>query len=274
MSDAVSTLILGSSGWIGKKSARRFGSVSEPPISSQISMDEFKNWISQQNADVFLNCIGKTSGSTSEMEWANVGVVELLLDHAKRTDARVINLGSAAEYGKVTDQVLDENLVPNPISDYGRQKLVANQMVNEFVVSGGSGVATRIFNVVGHGQTNRSAIGDVIARMKELGPGSEVTIDNHDIVRDYISIDFVVDVLAKLRSSSFSGTLNIGSGKPTVFLDLLNEIGLLLNTKVVPGNLFDDRIPSAVAGTERLKSLGFGWESQSLQELANMVTGK
>lgn len=268
----MSTLILGSSGWIGRQATRHFGRVSSTPISSNISFDEFKNWISQQNADVFVNCIGKMSGSKSEMEWANVGVVELLLDHAKRTNARVINLGSAAEYGRVSDQVLDEDLVPNPISDYGKQKLVANQMLNEFVVSGGSGVATRIFNVVGPSQTNRSALGNVISRMKELGPGSEVVIDNYDIVRDYASIDFVVDVLAKLPSSSFNGTLNIGSGKPVAFFDLLKEIGNFYRVTPVYGVLHDDRIFSAISGTRKLRELGLEVEALKINELAKIAT--
>ena len=267
----MSTLILGSSGWIGKQATRHFGNVSKTPITSKTSMDEFKHWINQQNADVFINCIGRLSGSTFEMEWANVGVVELLLDHAKRTNARVINLGSAAEYGSVTDQVLDESLVPNPITDYGRQKLIANQMVNEFVISGGSGVATRIFNVVGPGQTNRSALGDVISRMKELGPGSEIVIDNYDIVRDYVSIDFVVGTLAKLQSSSFNGTLNIGSGRPIAFFDLLKAIGDFYKVLPVGGILYEDRILSAVSGTRKLEEFGLQVEALKINELAKIA---
>lgn len=270
---AVSTLILGSSGWIGQQATRRFGNVSKTPISSKISLDEFKNWISQQNADVYVNCIGKMSGPTSEMEWANVGVVELLLDHAKRTNARVINLGSAAEYGSVGESVLDEDLTPNPISIYGKQKLVATQMVNEYVTCGGSGVATRIFNVVGPAQSSNTAIGQIISKMQDHDSAGVITIENYDVIRDYISINFVVEVIARLATENFSGILNVGSGKPVVFLDFLHELGSLLNRSVAPGNLYEERIPVAVASTLRLKSLGFSIEAPSLRELARIATG-
>lgn len=265
-------LVLGSSGWIGSRLANNFGYLSKAPISSTSSRNEFDTWISLQTADTYINCIGKASGAESDMEWANIGIVESILKHAKKTGARVINLGSASEYGNVRVQEIDEEFNPSPASTYGKQKLAANQMINNFVSQGGSGVATRIFNVIGESQSNATAIGQIIARMRELNAVSEIEVENYDVVRDYVSIDFVVDVLTKLAKQSFSGTLNIGSGKPVVLGDLLREIGIVLKTNVVPGQLYEDRVPIVVASTKRLKSLGFSTENYSLQELAIMAT--
>ena len=266
------TLVLGSSGWIGSPLAIRVGNLSIAPISSKTSRSEFNTWISLQNADTYINCIGKNSGPEADMEWSNIGVVESILNHAKKTGARVINLGSASEYGNAQVQEIDEEFDPNPTSTYGKQKLVANQMINDFVSQGGSGVATRIFNVVGARQSSSTAIGQIIARMRELKPGGEIQVANYDIVRDYISIDFVVEVISKLATESFSGTLNIGSGRPVILGDLLHEIGIVLNTTAVPGHLYKDRIPVVVASTNRLKSLGFSSENCSLEELAVIAT--
>lgn len=268
----MSVLVLGSSGWIGLPLATRVGDLSNAPISSKTSRSEFNTWISLQYADTYINCIGKNSGPEADMEWSNIGVVESILNHAKKTGARVINLGSASEYGNVQVQEIDEEFDPNPTSTYGKQKLVANQMINDFVSQGGSGVATRIFNVVGARQSSSTAIGQIIARMRELKPGGEIEVANYDIVRDYISIDFVVEVISKLATESFSGTLNIGSGRPVILSDLLHEIGIVLKTTAVPGHLYEDRIPVVVASTNRLKSLGFSSENCSLEELAVIAT--
>ena len=268
----MSTLVLGSSGWIGSRLANRFGEQSETPISSMTGRSEFNNWISLQNDDTYINCIGKTHGTESDMEWANIGVVESLLNHSKKTGARVINLGSASEYGNTQVQEIDEELDPNPISIYGKQKLAANQMINDFVSQGGSGAATRIFNVLGPRQSAATAIGQIITRMRELKPGDEIEVANYDVVRDYISIDFVVEVVSKLATENFSGTINIGSGKPVILGDLLREIGILLEASVVSGNLDEDRISVAVASTKRLKGLGFSIENCTLQELALIAT--
>jgi nucleoside-diphosphate-sugar epimerase len=269
---AMRTLVLGERGWIGSALANNSRRLEVSKIDSTLSKDQFKSWLFAQSADCYINCIGKMSGTSSEMEWANVSVVELLLDHAKKTNARVINLGSAAEYGRVNDKVLDENLVPNPISLYGKQKLIANQMLNEFVTSGGSGVATRLFNVVGTGQSNKTSLGDVISRMNRSNLEDEVVIDNYDIVRDYVSINFVADVLANLPSSSFSGTLNIGSGKPVAFFDLLKEIGDFYGVTPVCGVLHDNRIFSAVSSTKKLEGLGLEIEDLKIKELAILAT--
>jgi nucleoside-diphosphate-sugar epimerase len=266
------TLVLGSSGWIGSPLVTRVGNFSNAPISSKTSRSEFNTWISLQNADTYINCIGKNSGTEADMEWSNIGVVESILNHAKKTGARVINLGSASEYGNAQVQEIDEEFHPNPTSTYGKQKLVANQMINDFVSQGGSGVATRIFNVVGARQSSSTAIGQIIARMRELKSGDEIEVANYDIVRDYISIDFVVEVISKLPTESFSGTLNIGSGRPVILSDLLQEIGILLEASVVSGNLDEDRISVAVASTKRLKGLGFSIENCTLQELALIAT--
>lgn len=268
----MSTLVLGSSGWIGSQATRRFGNSSETPISSNIKRDDFSTWIGLQNADTFVNCIGKVTGTESDMEWANIGVVESLLKHAEKTGVRVITLGSASEYGDVQVQEIDESFNPNPTSLYGKQKLVANQMLNEFVINGGSGVATRIFNVIGPNQSRNTALGQVISRMREQKAGGEIMIDDYDVVRDYISLEFVVDVLVRLTSISFNGTLNIGSGKPIIFSDLLNEIGRSYNVSILPGRLHEDRIRMVVTGTKRLKSLDFSIENCSLQELAVIAT--
>ncbi len=268
----MSTLVLGSSGWIGSRLALHFGEKSATPISSATDWREFNGWVNLQNAGTYINCIGKSSGSEVDMEWSNIGVVESLLNHARKTGARVINLGSAAEYGLVQVQKIDEEFNPNPTSTYGKQKLVANQMINDFVSQGGSGVATRIFNVVGARQSSSTAIGQIIARMRELKPGDKIEVANYDIVRDYISIDFVVEVISKLATESFSGTLNIGSGRPVILNDLLHEIGVVLKTNTVPGHLYDDRIPVVVASTKRLKSLGFSSTNYSLEELAVIAT--
>jgi hypothetical protein len=108
--------------------------------------------------------------------------------------------------------------------------------------------------------------------MRDQKAGGEIVIDNYDVVRDYISLEFVVDVLVKLTSLHFNGTLNIGSGKPIILIDLLNEIGRFYNVSILPGKLHEDRIRMVVASTSTLRNLGFIPEDIALRELAILGT--
>ena len=268
----MSTILLGSNGWIGSHILKNPEYRLKTLDSSNLNKHDFETWLHFQMAECYINCIGKNSGSEANMEWANIGVVEALLKHAKKTGARVITLGSASEYGDIQVPEINENLDPNPNSIYGKQKLVANQMLNEFVIDGGSGVATRIFNVIGPKQSLKTALGQITNRMRDQKAGGELVIDNYDVVRDYISLEFVVDVLVKLTSLHFNGTLNIGSGKPIILIDLLNEIGRFYNVSILPGQLHEDRIRMVVASTSTLRNLGFIPEDIALRELAILGT--
>ena len=91
--------VLGEKGWIGKAVQMDIPNSIPSRLSSGITQSDFRSWLSAQKLGCYINCIGKTAGTSGEMEWANVGIEEELVSHARRTGSRIIQLGSAADYG-------------------------------------------------------------------------------------------------------------------------------------------------------------------------------
>src|SRR4051812_47424995 len=93
-------------------------------------VDDIVRLLRRSRADVVVNCVGATSGSLAELRSANVAVVEKLLAALCIRDARLVHLGSAAEYGSQPVGVpVNEEMAPRPFSDYGRAKLRATERV-------------------------------------------------------------------------------------------------------------------------------------------------
>jgi nucleoside-diphosphate-sugar epimerase len=268
------TLVIGSNGWIGKYLLQSFPSFNPANISSNLSYRDFKEWLSGQNHQCFVNCVGKFSGPTHEMEWANVGVTELILTHAKKIGARVICLGSAAEYGKNGSSILREDADTKPITEYGEQKLVATNMINDFAQTGTSAISARLFNVIGPNQPYSTAIGQIIKKMESLSTKNELYLNNFDITRDYITIDFVARTIKRLIEIDLIGVLNVGSGKPIKLIDFVSRIGKLKNVYIKQGSLSEDRILCSVADTSKLESLNIEDCNVGLDALSKLCLQK
>ena len=250
------TLVIGSTGWIGKNLVNFYPVLSSAGVSSKLSAHDFKEWLNRQNHECFINCIGKFSGSENEMEWANVGIVELILKRARLIGSKVITLGSAAEYGNSNHELLHEDDKPNPISIYGKQKLIATDIINDHVAAGVSAVSARLFNVIGPRQPVTTAIGQIINRLKTLDSHTKFNLDDFDIHRDYITLEFVAQAIAQLAELNFNGAINIGSGRAIKLFDLVSEIAKIKQIEIIPAKLNLNRVRSAVADTCRLSSLG------------------
>jgi nucleoside-diphosphate-sugar epimerase len=77
-------------------------------------------------ADVVVNCAGATAGSPDVLAAANITAVYALVTAMiqSRTPARLVQIGSAAEYGRAEEGVpVTESAPPQPASVYGATKL-------------------------------------------------------------------------------------------------------------------------------------------------------
>jgi nucleoside-diphosphate-sugar epimerase len=265
------TLVIGANGWIGQSLVDYNASIFPANISSNSSIFEFKEWLNEQNYECFINCVGKFNGSESDMEWANVGILELILERARRIGSRVITLGSAAEYGNVDHSLLREDDKPNPISIYGRQKLIATNLINDYIEVGVSCVSARLFNVLGPGQPATTALGQIVRKINGLESDTIFSLDDYDIERDYISLEFVTETIMKLITLEFSGILNVGSGQPVKLLDVVTEYAKIRNVNVLLGNLNANRVLSAVADTSKLNSLGIRPNQLTLRKMSDLI---
>src|SRR5581483_10871125 len=206
-------LVVGGSGFIGRRvraSAGRAGaecfwtSTRIPPDPdagwarldlTQVTRDPLDDLLAEVRPDVVVNCVGLSSGGSNALVAVNVIGVATLLDSLQRAarPARLVHLGSAAEYGPVpVGTSVDEDGPTLPVSVYGATKLAGTRRVVKAVEAGRvDAVVLRIFNPVGFGTANGSVVGKAALAFREaaLNGARSINLGPLDAYRDYIHVD-------------------------------------------------------------------------------------
>jgi NDP-hexose 4-ketoreductase len=177
--------------------------------------------LEQVQPDAVVNCVGATVGDAAHLTEANVMIVSKLLEAMTRAApaARLVHLGSAAEYGVVQPgQPVFETAPCRPVSAYGVTKLAATQLVTLARDEGRlESLALRVFNPVGPRINENTLPGRVALALREaIRYGRrEITTGPLNGFRDFVDVrDVASAVIAALKAStSPRGPLNVGSGQ-------------------------------------------------------------
>ena len=180
--------------------------------------------------DAVVNCAGATAGDPGTLAAANVSgtcaLVQAML--LARIPARLVHLGSAAEYGRTEPGVpVSERTDPRPAGHYGVTKLAGTRLVELGITAGLDGVALRVFNPVGPGAPQTSLPGRLAAGLRRaLERGTDVRLGSLDAVRDFVDArDVAGAVLAAAAAPALPHpVLNIGSGRGVPVRALVKEL--------------------------------------------------
>ena len=186
---------------------------------------------------------------------------------------------TAAVYGDVDTKPVSEDVTLNPVSPYGRSKLMTEWMLADAGVAHGlKSVVLRYFNVAGadpagrSGQSTRNATHLIkVACQAALGERSHLEVFGTDYptpdgscLRDYIQVSDLADAhmaaLAHLRAGGDSLTLNCGYGRGysvLVVIDVVKRVsGVDFPVKLSPRRPGDP--PAIVAKADRIRA-ELGW---------------
>lgn len=196
---------------------------------------------------------------------------------------------SAAVYGNPDTVPVDETALPNPLSPYGRSKLMSEQMLADAGAAYGLRyVALRYFNVAGadpHGRHGQSTPGAThlikVAIEAALGHRSHMSIFGCDYptrdgtcVRDYIHVSDLarahLSALDYLRLGGASRILNCGYGRGYSVREVVHAVRRVAGTdfevRDAPRRPGDPA--SVVADSNELSKLG--WKPE-LNDLPTMI---
>jgi nucleoside-diphosphate-sugar epimerase len=197
-----------------------------------------------------------------------------LLDAIERVpdySPRVMVAGSAAEYGDLGSNPLEEGAREAPVTDYGVAKLAQTKLALARRRKGQNILIARIFNALGPGMPATLAPGrfvqSALALRAQSATGSKkatsLTTGDLSPVRDYLDVQEIAGALLLLSRTDTKGTagiVNICSGQPTRMQGLLDEILLQLGMDITPER--DPRllkgpseIPVSLGSTELLRRL-------------------
>lgn len=210
----------------------------------------------------------------------NVGSSLALLDFLSKNSVQNVVLSSSCSiFGEA--KKVDDGTIPNPVSPYGRTKLVTEQMffdvANELKVNV---LALRYFNVIGNAEfteaqdsASESLVPSVFRSLaEESAPtifGNDYLTPDGTCLRDYVDVRDLATahVLAALyltqRTPPVTLSLNLASATPTSVLELVNAAIQISGSKLEP--IFEARRcgdPAAVWGDSSTVSKTLGWTSR------------
>jgi NDP-hexose 4-ketoreductase len=210
--------------------------------------------------DVVVNCAGATAGGPDVLAAVNITGVYTLAQAMLRTGrpARLVHLGSAAEYGYSEPGVpVTESAPPRPAGVYGATKLAGTRLVQLAAVAGLDAVVLRVFNPVGPGAPEESMPGRLATELRRAqARGTEVRLGSLDAVRDFVDVRDVADAVLAAATGPvpLHAVLNIGSGRGVPVRVLAKE---LLAISGYPGAIREDAPGSA-------RSAGLMWQEADI----------
>jgi nucleoside-diphosphate-sugar epimerase len=180
--------------------------------------------------DAVVNATGRTSGTATELREANVEPVAALIGAMRMAapEARLVHLGSAAEYAEVPDRATDEEAPLDASTPYGAAKVAAFRLVSDAASTGLDAVVARVFNPIGAGMPSTSLPGRAARLLRDaaVAGAAQVALGPLDAVRDYVDLRDVATAVHRLASEPHLAhrVVNVGSGRPTVVRDLVRLI--------------------------------------------------
>ncbi|MDQ2941046.1 MAG: NAD(P)-dependent oxidoreductase [Chloroflexota bacterium] len=244
--------------------------------------DRLADLVARAAPDAVVNCAG-TTGDEARLEVLNVHLVERLLCavRAAAPQARVVHLGSSAEYGKTPPgEPISEATPAGPLSSYGASKLAATRLVTTAADGGLDCLVLRVFNPIGAGMQTGSMPGNAARRLREaIASGStSISLGPLDDWRDFLAASDVGGaVVAAVRLTGSGGpVINIGRGEAIQVRELVRRLAAIAGFR---GEVREDSAPSArsaavpwqLADTTLARSL-LGWAArrpvnEALEEL-------
>ncbi|MEU1403162.1 NAD-dependent epimerase/dehydratase family protein [Streptomyces sp. NPDC005728] len=223
-------LVLGGTGYLGRHVAERLRALHGAQVlaGGRSSAAEFRvdlatdrperlaKTLATVAPDAVVNCAGATGGDPMTLAEVNArGPAALCaaLREAAPT-ARLVHLGSAAEYGPgVPDTATAESAPARPVTLYGVTKLAGTVAVTSAALDG---VVLRVGNPVGPGAPVASLPGRMAAQLRAAGRNPDAVLRLGDLSahRDFVDVrDLARAVaLAVTTAGPLPSVLNIGGG--------------------------------------------------------------
>lgn len=186
--------------------------------------------LAAEQVSAVVNCAGRVSGPAGELVQDGVDLVARLVEVLgdSRAGTRLVHLGSAAEYGPVTTDLVAPAAPTCPGSLYGALKLAATHLVLDAVSRQRiDGCVLRVFNPVGAGAPASTLVGKV-ARHLVLDPRAPLRLGSLAGARDYVAAADVAEAaILAATSQSVPALMNVGRGATTSTTWVVDELARL-----------------------------------------------
>jgi nucleoside-diphosphate-sugar epimerase len=259
-----SLVVLGASGWMGRSVTRaarasgwhvvQAGRTPAPGVHPvDLDLVSLRSLISATRPAAIVNCIGLARGTSDDLLAANVEVVRTLVEIAGHEPFKLVQIGSAAEYGDPESTLpLSEDAPLRPTSAYGHSKAEATQLILD---AGTEAAVGRVFNVAGPQSPPGSLLADLVARVRDADDEA-VVIGNPRMLRDWITLNFAGEALTALCDPGLPATVvNICSGLATSHGDLAAALANVMGRSLLVRDGGQKGVAAVIGNPSRLAAL-------------------
>lgn len=226
-----------------------------------------------QNCTYILHQAAITNVNQSILDPINTSAVNYsgtinILESARQCGVRrVIFASSAAVYGDEPTLPKHENMIANPISPYGVDKLASELMGKVYAqISNIEFISLRYFNVFGDRQTVNNSYAGVISTFCDYVKNNIPPVIYGDGMqsRDFIYVSDIVNanlLAMKLPLTKKEAVFNVGRGSAITLLELIDILNQLTkkNIRCIHKPTRTGDIRYSVADVSRLQS--FNWKA-------------
>jgi GDP-4-dehydro-6-deoxy-D-mannose reductase len=224
--------------------------------------------VTEARPDAIFHLAGAPLDSVDELLAVHVAGTARLLDAVRTTkaSARVIVVGSAAEYGAVQSSELPvvESVRPRPRSLYGIAKTAQTLVA---LRPGVDAVVGRLFNISGPDEPPSLVCGSFasqIAKLERGGDGGAVTVGALEPRRDFVDVRDAARALVALAERGRPGeAYNVCSGVATQIGEVLSMLAgraeVTVEPRYDPARGGGPGIPTMVGSAAKLAA-DTGWE--------------
>ncbi|MER5552532.1 NAD(P)-dependent oxidoreductase [Streptomyces sp. NPDC002793] len=260
-------LVLGHTGYLGTHVTERLGALrgarvhgggrspaADVPVDlAEDSADRLAKTLASVAPDAVVNCAGATGGDPVTLAEVNArGPAVLCAAMAVACpSARLVHLGSAAEYGPGTGRVpTAESSATHPLSAYGATKLAGTVTVSTSALDA---LVLRVGNPVGPGAPPAGLPGRVTRLLREAGrdPDAVLRLGDLSAYRDFVDARDVARAVERAVTAPgpLPRVLNIGGGDAVPVRHLVRTLADIAG--------FDGRIEEQGSGSARSEQVSW-----------------
>ncbi|MFF7901403.1 NAD-dependent epimerase/dehydratase family protein [Streptomyces sp. NPDC007920] len=235
-------LVLGSTGYLGQHVTARLralpgarvrtaGRSADADVGVDLGGDppeRLAGLLAREAPDAVINCAGVTGGDAVALAEVNARGPAVLCAALREAApaARLVHLGSAAEYGPGRPGTKAAESAPTcPLGPYGATKLAGTVAVT---ASGLDAVVLRVGNPVGPGAPVTGLPGRITALLRAAGPDPDAVLRLGDLSahRDFVDVRDVARAveLAVTAGGPLPPVLNLGGGEAVRVRTLVREL--------------------------------------------------
>ena len=210
---------------------------------------------------IILHLAGCVPPASDEKLWSsNVEATRKLLEavEATKLKARIVVVGSAAEYG-ATEEAISEGDPCNPTTAYGRTKLAQTRLCERCAMEFDLNIAVaRAFNLYGPGMSTHTVIGEICGQIARAEDGGFVELGNVASARDFIDIRDAVAAYWALATHESPGVVfNVCAGRAVTIGDVAQRLielsGRQLSVRTVAERMHADDFHRSCGDNTKLR---------------------